>query len=599
MEYDPTTIISEIDKGITKHDQDVYIATKRNGEWIETSKDEFTSKVRYFALGLYDLGIRKGDRISIHAENSTEWLICDQAVLSLGAANVPIYTTQPAEQIKFILENCEAKVHIVSDDELFAESRSLVKEIESIKGVVTLFGSEEEGVHTFDAIAEKGKTVEKENPDLFEELKGEVEPQDLATLIYTSGTTGDPKGVMLTHNNIASNVLASLERVPFDKNVKEGERMLSYLPLSHVFERLITYLYLHMGYPVYYIEEVDQIRDDFESIQPFFMATVPRLLEKIHTGIKVKGQEMSGLKKRLYYWALDRAVEYDPENPPSGLEALKHKIADKFVYSKIRDLFGGKLLGFISGGAALSPDLFQFFNAIGLYCGQGYGLTETSPVISVTDVDHMRVGSSGRPLSNVEVKIADDGEILTKGPNVMEGYFNNEEKTKEVMTEDGWFKTGDIGKLEDNYLFITDRKKSVFKLSTGKYVAPQTIENKLVNNGYIDQAVVIGYKRKFCSALIVPNYENVEKRLKSKGKSVSDEPNNDENVRKLIQKEVDKVNKELSPWETVKKFVILKEPFTIESGELTPTMKTKRPVINERYEEEINSMYEETEDEEE
>lgn len=599
MEYDPTTIISEIDKGITKHDQDVYIATKRNGEWIETSKDEFTSKVRYFALGLYDLGIRKGDRISIHAENSTEWLICDQAVLSLGAANVPIYTTQPAEQIKFILENCEAKVHIVSDDELFAESRSLVKEIESIKGVVTLFGSEEEGVHTFDAIAEKGKTVEKENPDLFEELKGEVEPQDLATLIYTSGTTGDPKGVMLTHNNIASNVLASLERVPFDKNVKEGERMLSYLPLSHVFERLITYLYLHMGYPVYYIEEVDQIRDDFESIQPFFMATVPRLLEKIHTGIKVKGQEMSGLKKRLYYWALDRAVEYDPENPPSGLEALKHKIADKFVYSKIRDLFGGKLLGFISGGAALSPDLFQFFNAIGLYCGQGYGLTETSPVISVTDVDHMRVGSSGRPLSNVEVKIADDGEILTKGPNVMEGYFNNEEKTKEVMTEDGWFKTGDIGKLEDNYLFITDRKKSVFKLSTGKYVAPQTIENKLVNNGYIDQAVVIGYKRKFCSALIVPNYENVEKRLKSKGKSVSDEPNNDENVRKLIQKEVDKVNKELSPWETVKKFVILKEPFTIESGELTPTMKTKRPVINERYEEEINSMYEEAEDEEE
>jgi long-chain acyl-CoA synthetase len=599
MEYDPTTIISEIDKGITKHDQDVYIATKRNGEWIETSKDEFTKKVRYFALGLHDLGIRKGDRISIHAENSAEWLICDQAILSLGAANVPIYTTQPADQIKYILENCEAKVHIVSNDELFAESRSLVKEIESIKGVITLFGSQEEGIHTFNDIVEKGKIIEKDNPELFDELKKEVEPQDLATLIYTSGTTGDPKGVMLTHNNIASNLLASLERVPFDQNVKEGERMLSYLPLSHVFERLITYLYLHMGYPVYYIEEVDQIRDDFESIQPFFMATVPRLLEKIHTGIKVKGQEMSGLKKRLYYWAIDRAVNYDPENPPSGLEAIKHKIADKFVYSKIRDLFGGKLLGFISGGAALSPDIFQFFNAIGLYCGQGYGLTETSPVISVTDVDHMRVGSSGRPLSNVEVKIADDGEILTKGPNVMDGYFNNEEKTKEVMTDDGWFKTGDVGKLEDNYLFITDRKKSVFKLSTGKYVAPQIIENKLVNNGYIDQAVVIGYKRKFCSALIVPNYENVEKRLKSKGKSVSDELNNDENVRQLIQQEVDKVNKELSPWETVKKFVILKEPFTIESGELTPTLKTKRPVINERYEEEINSMYDEAEDEEE
>lgn len=597
MAYDPTTIINEIDKGIDRHDEDVFIATKRNGEWVKTGRDEFKQKVRHLALGLYELGVRKGDRVSIHSENSAEWVICDQAILSLGAANVPIYTTQPGDQIKYILENSEAKVHIVSNDELFADTKSLMKGIENVKAVITIFGSKHEKLRPFESILEMGRKKDEKDPDLFEKLKSNISPDDLATLIYTSGTTGDPKGVMLTHKNIASNLLASLDRVPFDSDVKEGEHMLSYLPLSHVFERLITYMYLSMGYPIYYIEEVDQIRDDFSYVKPFFFATVPRLLEKIHTGIKVKGQEMSGLKKQLYYWAINRAQYYDPENPPAGLDALKHKLADKLVYSKIRELFGGKLLGCISGGAALSPDIFRFFNAIGLYCGQGYGLTETSPVISVTDTDHMRVGSSGRPLSNVEVKIADDGEILTKGPHVMRGYFNNEEKTKEVMTDDGWFKTGDIGKLEDNYLFITDRKKSVFKLSTGKYVAPQIIENKLTNNGYVEQAVVIGYKRKFCSALIVPNYDNVKKRLKSKGHSISDKLSEDENVRRLIQNEVDKVNEELSPWETIKKFVLLEEPFTIESGELTPTMKTKRPVVNERYQEEIDSMYEDVEEE--
>jgi len=597
MVYDPTTIIAEIDKGIEKHDEDVFIATKRNGEWVQTGKQEFTEKVRHLALGLYELGVRKGDRVSVHSENSSEWVICDQAILSLGAANVPIYTTQPGEQIKYILENSGSKVHIVSNDELFADTKPLMKSIENIEAVITIFGSKHKKLKPFESILELGKEKDQENPNLFEELKAEISPDDLATLIYTSGTTGDPKGVMLTHNNIASNLLASLERVPFDSDVKEGEQMLSYLPLSHVFERLITYMYLSMGYPIYYIEDVNEIREDFEYVKPFFFATVPRLLEKVHTGIKVKGQEMSGIKKQLYYWAVNRAQDYDPEHPPTGIGALKHKLADKLVYSKIRELFGGRLLGCVSGGAALSPEIFRFFNAIGIYCGQGYGLTETSPVISVTDVDHMRVGSSGRPVTDVEVKIAEDGEIWTRGPHVMKGYFNNEEKTREVMTDDGWFKTGDVGKLEDNYLFITDRKKSVFKLSTGKYVAPQIIENKLTTNGYVEQAMVIGYKRKFCSALIVPSYENVKKRLKSKGYSVSDDLSNDENVRKLIQQEVDKVNRELSPWETVKKFHILEEPFTVESGELTPTMKTKRPVINERYQDEINSMYEDVEQE--
>ena len=597
--YDPSTIPAVLEKGIKSHDKNVFVATKRAGDWVKTGKQEFLEKVRHFALGLYELGVRRGDRVSLHSENSAEWLICDQAILSIGAVDVPIYTTQPGEQIKYILENSDSKVHIVSTDKLFADIKPMMKSIENVEAVISIFGSKHDKLHTFDSILEKGKKKEEEEPELFDSLKSEIEPDDLATLIYTSGTTGDPKGVMLTHNNIASNVLASLDRVPFDDEVKDDQRMLSYLPLSHVFERVITYMYLSLGYPIYYIEEVEEIRDDFAKIEPFFLATVPRLLEKIHTGIKVKGQELSGLKKQLYYWAINRAEEYDPENPPSGLDALKHKFADKLVYSKIRPLFGGKLLGFISGGAALSPDLFSLYNAIGLYGGQGYGLTETSPVLSVTDVDHMRVGSSGQALSNVGLKIGEDGEILAKGPNIMKGYYNNEEKTKEVFTDDGWFMTGDIGKLEDGYLFITDRKKSVFKLSTGKYIAPSIIENKLSSSGFIEQVMVIGYKRKFCSALIVPNYQNIERRLNVGSHSEENDLSKNKKVRQLIQEEVDKVNKELSPWETVKKFVLLSDPFTIESGELTPTQKTKRPVITERYAEEIDSMYEDVKDEQE
>jgi long-chain acyl-CoA synthetase len=597
MENSSATIFSKIDQGLQGHNKEVLLGTKRGGEWLEMGKEEFITKVRNLALGLHELGIRKGDRVSLHSENSAEWLICDQAILSIGAVNVPIYTTHPGEQIEYILQDSQTKAHIVSTDELFRDTKPIIKSIKTVQAVISILGSEHQKLKKFEDILARGAAKHEEQPGLFEELKLQVKPDDLATLIYTSGTTGAPKGVMLTHQNIVSNLVASRERVPFDEEVKDDQRMLSYLPLSHVFERLITYLYLRMGYPIYYIEEVDQIRDDFETIQPYHFATVPRLLEKVHTGIKEKGQEMSGIKKRLYYWAVDLAENYDPEHPPTGLGALKHKIADMFVYSKIRKLFGGKLFGIVSGGAALSPVLFRFMNAVGIICLQGYGLTETSPVLSVHDKDHLKVGSAGLPLSNVEIKIADDGEILAKAPNVMKGYYQNQEKTDKAFTEDGWFRTGDVGKLEDRYLFITDRKKSVFKLSTGKYVAPQIIENRLIESGYIDQAVVIGYQRKFCSALIVPNYEIIQKRLSTNlsGEDRSKEPK----VRKLIQQEVDKVNKDLSPWETVKKFILLEHPFTIESGELTPTHKVKRLKVKEHYEAEINSIYKDAEEGEE
>ena len=592
MSESKQTLPGLIYQGLENYPDGIFSSTKRNGKWHDTDIETYKEKVQNFSMGLYDLGVRPGDKVAIHSENSTEWIICDLAILSLGAVNVPIYATQPGDQIKYILENSDSVVHIVSNDERFAETKPLIKSVESVKAVISIQKSKHKKLKTFEEVLERGKNLNKKEPELFDKLRNDIKPDDLATLIYTSGTTGMPKGVMLTHNNIASNVVASLEKLPFDASEFHGQNVLSYLPLSHVFERMVEYMYLSMGCRIYYTEVIDEIRDDLQYVQPFFLATVPRLLEKIHTGVKVKGQELSGAKKNLYYWAIYRTEEYDPENPPTGLDALKHKIADKLIYSKIRELFGGNLRGMVSGGAALSPEVFQFMNAIGFNCVQGYGLTETSPVITVQTPGEMRIGSSGKPIRYVEVKIADDGEILTRGPHVMKGYYKNEEQTKEVLTDDGWFKTGDIGKIdEDGYLFITDRKKSMFKLSTGKYVAPQNVENQISGSGFIDQIMVIGYQRKFCSALIVPAYENVLKRLKRDGYEPDKPYSKDEKIRELIQQEVDKANKTLSPWEQVKKFVLLEEPLSIDSGELTPTMKVKRPVVLEKFKEEIESMY--------
>lgn len=597
MKYQPVTIPEQLEKGFKRYEPGKPIlSTKRNGEWIQTTIEQFREQVEQFAMGLYELGVRKGDKVSLHSENSAEWVICDQAILGLGAVSIPIYSTQPGDQIRFILENSDSKIHIVSTDSLFAETKPLIKKLSHITAVISLTGSKHASLKPYEEILKLGEKKINEEPGLFDKLRSEIKPDDLASLIYTSGTTGTPKGVMLSHNNIASNVQASIERVPFTEEEILGADVLSYLPLSHVFERLITYIYLSMGGHIHYIEDVKEIRDDFLHVRPFFFATVPRLLEKIQTGIKVKGQQFSGIKKRLYYWAVYQAESYDPEHPPTGLGAIQQKIADKLVYAKVREMFGGNLRGMISGGAALSPNLFRFINALGVYCGQGYGLTETSPVIAVQQPGQLRVGSSGLPLTDVQVKIADDKEILTRGPHVMLGYYQEPDLTSEVISEDGWFHTGDVGKLdEDGHLYITDRKKAMFKLSTGKYVSPQNIENKLAESGFIEQAVLIGYQRKFCSALIAPNYENVLKRL-SQGNYEPEKPYaGDERVRELIGSEVEKVNKGLPPWETVKKFELLEDVLSIESGELTPTMKVKRSVIHERFGDLIEKMYEEEE----
>lgn len=592
MRNNKLTLPALLDKGLESFPEGLFASTKRGGKWIDTDISTFIEKVRHFAMGLYELGVRPGDKVAIHSENSTEWVICDLATLSIGVANVPIYTTQPGDQIKYILENSDSVVHIVSNDELFADTKPHIKNVKNVKAVISIQKSRHQKLRFFDDIIESGKQYHINNPDLFDQLKDRVQPDDLATLIYTSGTTGLPKGVMLTHHNIASNVVASLERLPFKEEAFRGQPVLSYLPLSHVFERMVEYMYIVMGCRLHYIEIIDEIKDDFLHVKPFFMATVPRLLEKIHTGVKVKGQELSGIKKNLYYWAIYLTDHYDPEHPPKGIAALKHKIADRLIYSKIRELFGGNLHGMVSGGAALSPDIFKFMNAIGIFCGQGYGLTETSPVITVQTRDSMRIGSSGKVIKDAEVMIADDGEIFARGPNIMKGYYKNEELTREVITDEGWFKTGDIGRIdEDGNLYITDRKKSMFKLSTGKYVSPQNVENQISGSGFIEQVVVIGYQRKFCSALIVPAYANISKRLKRENYEPSKPYSKDNKIRELIQQEVDKANKVLSPWETVKKFALLEEPLTIENGELTPTMKVKRSVVLKKFKGEIDGMY--------
>ena len=510
----PSTLLDLIDEGYRKNTTGVVSATKRNGIWLKTEISRFRENVRYFALGLYDLGVKPGDKVALHSESCTEWLWIDQAILSIGAASVPIYTTQPGDQIKFILENSEAKAYVYSKDELFDSVKPLIKEIKTVHAVISFLPSVHDKVKSTDLVIKKGKELAEKDPGLFDRLRAEVSYDQLATLIYTSGTTGRPKGVMLSHHNLVSNIRSTVLHIPFDIEVMRGNRMLSYLPLSHVLERMGTFMYMYMGYPIYFIEDIMHFADELKEVDPVFFITVPRLMEKVHLAVRERGEHLSGWQQKLFFWAINLAENYNVDNPPTGLEAFKYTIADKIVYSKIREVFGKNLVGIISGGAALSPLIVRFFSALGYFCNQGYGLTESSPVLTLNDLVHHKTGSAGYPIEEVELRIADDGEILARAPNVMQGYYKLPEETAETIT-DGWLHTGDMGRIdEDGFLFITDRKKALFKLSTGKYVAPQPIENALGESPFVEQLIVIGNEKKFCSALIVPNFQGVKSKLK-------------------------------------------------------------------------------------
>lgn len=562
--------------------------TKYDGKWISTSTEEFINQYNKISRGLLRLGVKPNDKIAvISTTNRTEWNIMDMGILQLGAQNVPIYPTISKEEYEYVLNHSEATYCFVSDS-------SILEKLNQVKGKTKL-----KAVFTFDAI--DGETSWNEILELGEDdtnqakveaLKQQVKSTDLATIIYTSGTTGTPKGVMLSHNNLVSNVIDSTPRVPLEHG---NSKALSFLPICHVFERIILYLYQYCGIEIYFAESNEAISDNLKEIKPHIMTAVPRLYEKVYDKIVAKGGELKGIKKALFFWALDLGLKFEPYEQNGAWYEFKLKIARKLIFSKWKEALGGNINILVSGSAALQPRLIRVFSAAEMPILEGYGLTETSPVVSVNcPFNHgIKIGTVGRLIDNVEVKIAEDGEILVKGPNIMMGYYKDPVKTAEVMTGD-YFHTGDIGELcDDGFLKITDRKKDMFKTSGGKYVIPSLLENQLKMSRFIEQVMVIGEGEKMPAALIQPNFEFVKEWAKRHGfefKSNEDIIVNP-TLHERIQEEIDKTNKSFGRWEQIKKFELTPEVWSVELGHLTPTMKMKRKVIKEMYAPLIDKIY--------
>ncbi|HQV79260.1 MAG TPA: long-chain fatty acid--CoA ligase [Chitinophagales bacterium] len=570
------------------HPQQVALATIKNGDWWKTSTDELINLSNNLSLGLLKLGIQKGDKVAVvTSANRTEWNICDQAIGQIGAINVPLYPTISTNDYKYILGHSEAKICIVSDAKLYDKVKDLVSEVEGLQAVYTF--DQVEGAKNYDEIMKLG---EGGNVADIKAISDSIQPTELATLIYTSGTTGQPKGVMLSHSNIISNVLTVRAELP----IEAGHTALSFLPLCHIFERMVIYTYLHAGANVYY-SDVDTLKDKLGTVRPHFFTTVPRLLEKVYEGIVNKGLALTGLKKKLFFWALEMADNYEYDQKPSFL----FKIADKLIFSKWREGLGGRIMGIVTGSAACPLKMARVFSAAGIPIREGYGLTETSPVLTFNRFAEggAMLGTVGMPIKDVEIKIAEeDSEILAKGPNIMMGYYKEPEKTREVLTEDGWFSTGDVGTFVTNnagnkFLKITDRKKELLKTSGGKYVAPAPIESKFRENFFVEQIMVVGESKKFVSALIVPAFPVLEQYAKENGITFASREDLIANpsVQAKFQSIIDELNPNFSHIEQIKKFKLLKAEWTPETTELTPTMKLKRKVINEKFGKEIESIY--------
>ena len=567
---------------------DKALVTKKEGQWIATSTKEYVDKANAISRGLLRMGVKPNDKIAvISMTNRTEWNIMDIGVLQIGAQNVPIYPTISEEDYEYVLNHSEAKFCFVSCDEVLQKVLAVSGRLNKLEDVFSF--DQLKNCKHWSEVLEKGRDTS--NQKEVEERKAAVNPQDLATLIYTSGTTGKPKGVMLSHHNIVSNVLSSEKRVPFEA----GATALSFLPICHIFERMILYLYQYCGIQVYFAEGLDKISDNVKEVKPNVMTVVPRLLEKVYDAIIAKGTELSGIKKSLFYWAVKLGLRYEPYGANGWWYEKQQGLARKLIFSKWQQALGGNLETMVSGSAALQPRLARVFAAAGMPVMEGYGLTETSPVISVNDQRNKgwKIGTVGRVIEGVEVKIAEDGEILCKGPNVMMGYYKDPEKTAEVI-KDGYFHTGDIGEIDsDGFLKITDRKKEMFKTSGGKYVAPQLLENRLKQSRFIEQVMVVGEGEKMPAALIQPNFEFLEEWAKRHNITIpanSDIIHN-EKILARIQEEVDLANQEFAKWEKVKQFRLTPDVWTVEDGHLTPTMKLRRKIIKEKYIDLYNSIY--------
>ncbi len=586
----PTRLFEFIEVQRSQNPIDKCVTTKYDGVWQSLSTEAFYEQIQHVSQSLIKLGVKKGDKIAlISTNNRTEWCVVDLAVLQLGAVTVPVYPTITALEYEYVLQHSESQYCFISDVGIFDKLNTVKKNLSHLKEI-----------YSFDTIENcrswteflNGNDVETQK--LVDTAKNNVSPQDLASILYTSGTTGVPKGVMLSHNNIASNVFASAKRLPVE--YEENFYSLSFLPVCHIYERMIIYLYYYKSIGVHFAESLETISENLKEVKPIFMTAVPRLLEKVYDKIYAKGSELSGIKKKLFYWAINLGLRYEPYGANGFLYELKLKIARKLIFSKWKEALGGKLHTISSGSAALQPRLARIFTAAGITIAEGYGLTETSPVITVNDYRDkgLRIGTVGKPIEKIEVKIAEDGEILCKGPNIMLGYYKNPDMTAEVI-KDGYFYTGDIGVVDsDGFLKITDRKKELFKTSGGKYIAPQVIENQMKQSLFIEQIMVIGEGQKMPAALIQPSFEYIEQWIKEQNIDTGATPNDIcscPQVIAAIQKDIDQHNVHFSQWERIKKFELTPEIWSIDQGHLTPTMKVKRKVIKDRYKDLFNKIY--------
>lgn len=574
-----------------------FLRYKVDGTYKGISYSQVKEETDLFAFGLASLGIKREDKIAIISENRPEWIYSDFATLALGAIDIPMYPSLTSQSIEFILNNSEAKAVIVSNKFQLNKILKIHNNCRHIKHIIILNEKDFDGsinhLYTFKQVQDKGKYYQNDNPDLLAESMELVREKDVCTIIYTSGTTGEPKGVVLTHKNIMSNVEAALVTFPIGKE----DVFLSFLPLCHIFERMGGYYTaVSSGAMICYAESIESVANNLLEVKPTLLTTVPRLFERIYSKIMKNVESQSVQKQKIFYWALETGRQFAQAKKEKNLSAalsIKHKLANKLVLKKIQEKTGGNLRFFISGGAPLSRELGEFFEAIGIIILEGYGLTESSPVIAGNRIDDYKFGTVGKPFPGMDVKIAHDGEILVKGPNVMQGYYKNKKETEATLI-DGWLHTGDIGVFDaDGFLMITDRKKHLFKTSAGKYIAPSHIENTFLASKFIDQFVLIGDRRMFLSALIVPDFEAVREYADSHKIPYTNNQDLAQNdtIYKLLENDMSKFQKKLANYERVRKFVLLDKPFTIESGEITPSLKIKRKVVEDKYKEFIESLY--------
>lgn len=571
---------------LERYPQETAIACKENGEWRRYSTQQLIDAAQRTALGLIALGIAPGDKVAVASGNRSEWCIVDQAILMIGAINVPIYPTSSTEDYGFVLDHCGARICFCANKDILEKAQQAKEAAPALTHLFTF--DRLEGVPHWEEVPAMAR---EEDRPLLLELGKKVDSGDLATIIYTSGTTGKPKGVMLTHDNLLSNVHASMTRFPVDHSAVA----ISFLPLSHVYERMLMYLYMYSGVSIHFQESLEDLGDRIREVRPHVFTAVPRLLEKIYDRIMSKGEALTGIKRALFFWSISLGERYDVHGR-GFLYDLQLSIARKLIFSKWQEALGGNVRVVASGSAALQERLARVFNAAGVPVMEGYGLTESSPVISVNDArnDGLRFGTVGRPIPGVEVRIASDGEILARGPNIMQGYYMEPEQTRQALDEEGWLHTGDIGEIDgDGFLKITDRKKEMFKTSGGKYVAPQVLENKLKSSRFVEQVMVIGEGRKFPAALIVPSFDFLADYCRIKGIPFHDREQvcADDRIKERIMREVTKANEGRGNWETIKKIHLLSEDWTIEGGELTPTLKLRRKPILAKYADVVEALY--------